>query len=101
MSLGFHADLNETIPVGKIDAESEKLIRVTQECLTAAIAICKPGALFRDIGKVMYVFLPHPNCSSSLHEVNGRWVRPDIVVLVSPLQLPLGVRLLDRMWDME
>lgn len=50
---GYHGDLNETYPVGKIDEESEKLIRVTRECLDAAIAICKPGALFRDIGKVM------------------------------------------------
>lgn len=52
---GFHADLNETYPVGKIDDESKKLIRVTRQCLDEAIKICKPGALFRDIGKVMYV----------------------------------------------
>ncbi|KAF9052606.1 peptidase M24, structural domain-containing protein [Panaeolus papilionaceus] len=50
---GFHADLNETYPVGKIDEDSEKLIRTTRESLDAAIKICKPGALFRDIGKAI------------------------------------------------
>ena len=53
--LGFHADLNETYPVGRVDDESLKLMRTTRESLDAAIAICKPGALFRDIGKTMYV----------------------------------------------
>ena len=70
--IGFHSDLNGTYPVGKIDPESEKLIRVTRECLDAAIKICKPGALWRDIGKVMYVgsFFPalHLNSSLSLTE---------------------------------
>lgn len=52
---GFHADLNATYPVGKIDEDSERLIRTTRACLDAAIAICKPGALIRDIGKAMWV----------------------------------------------
>ncbi|KAJ7356456.1 peptidase M24, structural domain-containing protein [Mycena albidolilacea] len=50
---GFHGDLNGTYPVGQIDEESAKLIRTTRECLDKAIAICKPGALFRDIGKII------------------------------------------------
>ncbi|XP_006459789.1 hypothetical protein AGABI2DRAFT_149798 [Agaricus bisporus var. bisporus H97] len=50
---GVHGDLNETYPVGEIDEESKKLIRTTREALDAAITICKPGALFRDIGKVI------------------------------------------------
>ena len=39
--------------VGKVDKASEKLIRVTHECLGKAIKMFKPGALFWDIGKVM------------------------------------------------
>lgn len=58
---GFHADLNATYPVGEIDEESKKLIRTTREALDAAIAICKPGVPFRDIGKAMSVFLL-PSC---------------------------------------
>jgi methionyl aminopeptidase len=42
--------------VGEIDEESKKLIRTTRESLDEAIKMCKPGALFRDIGKAMYVF---------------------------------------------
>jgi len=53
---GFHSDLNATYPVGEIDEQSKKLIETTRRCLDEAIKICKPGALFRDIGKVMSVF---------------------------------------------
>lgn len=50
---GLHSDLNATYPVGNIDEDSAKLIRTTRECLDAAIKMCKPGALFRDIGKAI------------------------------------------------
>ncbi|KJA13970.1 hypothetical protein HYPSUDRAFT_150934 [Hypholoma sublateritium FD-334 SS-4] len=50
---GFHGDLNETYPVGEIDEESKKLIRTTRESLDEAIKLCKPGALFRDLGKAI------------------------------------------------
>ncbi|KAG1782463.1 methionine aminopeptidase [Suillus placidus] len=52
-SICFHADLNATYPVGEIDEDSKKLIRTTRQCLDEAIKTCKPGALFRDIGKVI------------------------------------------------
>lgn len=55
---GFHGDVNATYPVGNIDAESEKLLRVSRRCLDESIKVCKPGALFRDIGKVMWVIIP-------------------------------------------
>ncbi|KAJ6502579.1 peptidase M24, structural domain-containing protein [Mycena sanguinolenta] len=42
---GFHGDVNGTYPVGKIDEESEKLIRTSRECLDKSIELCKPGAL--------------------------------------------------------
>jgi methionyl aminopeptidase len=50
---GFHGDLNGTYPVGRIDEDSERLIRTARKCLDESIKICKPGALIRDIGKVM------------------------------------------------
>jgi methionyl aminopeptidase len=49
-SIGFHGDLNATYPVGKIDEESAKLIATTKEAMEAAIALVKPGALYRDVG---------------------------------------------------
>jgi len=50
---GYHGDVNATYPVGKIDEDSERLIRTTRESIDESIKICKPGALFRDIGKVI------------------------------------------------
>ncbi|KIM49149.1 hypothetical protein M413DRAFT_15318 [Hebeloma cylindrosporum] len=50
---GFHGDLNETYPVGEIDEDSKGLIRTTRESLDAAIKLCRPGALFRDLGKAI------------------------------------------------
>ncbi|KAI3610605.1 methionine aminopeptidase 1 [Moniliophthora roreri] len=53
VNVGYHGDLNATYPVGKIDEDSQKLIRTTRESLDAAIKLCKPGALFRDLGKAI------------------------------------------------
>ncbi|WVR05309.1 methionine aminopeptidase, type I [Kwoniella sp. DSM 27419] len=47
---GFHGDLNATYPVGKIDQESQDLIDTTRKSMEDAIAICKPGVPFREIG---------------------------------------------------
>lgn len=44
---GFHADLNETFFVGAVDADSRRLVRCAYESLAAAIAICKPGTMYR------------------------------------------------------
>ncbi|CAE6424589.1 unnamed protein product [Rhizoctonia solani] len=60
---GFHGDLNETYPVGEISEESKKLIRTTRQCLDAAIAICKPGTLFRDLGKTIEPIARAQGCS--------------------------------------
>ncbi|KAJ7097956.1 peptidase M24, structural domain-containing protein [Mycena belliarum] len=61
---GYHGDVNATYPVGKIDDESAKLIRTSRECLDKAIELCKPGALFRDIGKIMQPHARSNGCSS-------------------------------------
>ncbi|KAH7099243.1 methionine aminopeptidase [Auriculariales sp. MPI-PUGE-AT-0066] len=60
---GYHGDVNATYPVGKIDQDSERLIRTTRECLDEAIAICKPGALFRDIGNTIEPIAKRNGCS--------------------------------------
>ena len=59
---GFHSDLNETYPVGRVDDDSLRLMRTARKCLDEAIKLCKPGALFRDLGKTMCV----PSLPSSL-----------------------------------
>ncbi|KAI9637890.1 putative methionine aminopeptidase [Dioszegia hungarica] len=47
---GFHGDLNATYPVGKVDEESMDLMATTKKSMEDAIAICKPGVAYREIG---------------------------------------------------
>lgn len=45
---GFHADLNETFLVGeKVDADAVRLVKCAYEALGAAIALVRPGTLYR------------------------------------------------------
>lgn len=51
---GWHGDLNETYIVGdNVDEGSKKLVKVTHECLMLAIAACRPGARYREIGDII------------------------------------------------
>jgi methionyl aminopeptidase len=47
---GYYGDAARTLPVGKIDAERAKLLRVTREALLAGIGAARPGAHVSDIG---------------------------------------------------
>ncbi|KAK9245401.1 peptidase M24, structural domain-containing protein [Lipomyces tetrasporus] len=63
---GLHADLNETYYVGDkalADADSIRLVETTRECLEKAIAIVKPGMLFREIGNVIEKHATANGCS--------------------------------------
>jgi len=60
---GYHGDLNETYAVGEIDEDSKKLIRTARQCLDEAIKMCKPGALFRDIGKAIEPIARSNSCA--------------------------------------
>ena len=47
---GFHGDLNETYYVGvkaKADPDAVRVVETARECLYKAIAIVKPGIMFR------------------------------------------------------
>jgi methionyl aminopeptidase len=50
---GMHGDTNATFPVGKIDDESARLVRVTYECLMRGIEAVKPGRPISDIGRAI------------------------------------------------
>jgi methionyl aminopeptidase len=47
---GYYGDAARTVGVGRIDAEREKLLRVTREALAAGIAAARPGGRVSDIG---------------------------------------------------
>jgi methionyl aminopeptidase len=51
---GYHADLNETFFVGSVDSESKALVQCAFNALAAAVAIVKPGTLYRDLGEEIF-----------------------------------------------
>lgn len=46
----WHADSAETLPVGEVDAETDRLLRVTDECLWRGIAAIAPGKRLSVVG---------------------------------------------------
>jgi len=50
-------DVNETYLVGNVDKEGIRLVDATRESLNRAIAVCKPGALYRDIGNIISKYI--------------------------------------------
>jgi methionyl aminopeptidase len=60
---GFHADLNETFMVGSVNQDSKLLVECAYKCLTAAVAICKPGTLYRDLGNEISKVAKQYKCS--------------------------------------
>ncbi|ETW04877.1 methionine aminopeptidase, type I [Aphanomyces invadans] len=48
---GFHGDLNDTFLVGKVDADGVRLVKTAFDCLATAIAMVKPGTMYRDLGR--------------------------------------------------
>ena len=44
---GVHVDLNETYLVGNVAESSKFLVTKAYECLEKALAICKPGTMYR------------------------------------------------------
>jgi methionyl aminopeptidase len=50
---GFHADMNETYCVGKAPESSRALIEATYDCLMKAIAYCKPGNMYKEVGNII------------------------------------------------
>ena len=54
---GLFTDMAVTVGVGRIDADSQKLIDVTHESLEKGIAEVHPGARIGDIGEAVQVFV--------------------------------------------
>lgn len=50
---GYHGDTSKMYFVGERTSHSERLVKVTQECLYKGIALVKPGAHLGDIGHVI------------------------------------------------
>lgn len=118
---GFFGDAARTVPIGTVDAEAERLMRVTRESLERAIAVMRPGARLSDIGaavqghaeadgfSVVREFVGH-GIGRSLHEDpqvynfgspgRGPELRPGLVLAVEPMinQGRAGVFIDDDGW---
>jgi methionyl aminopeptidase len=104
---GFVGDAAITWPVGRIDAETARLLAVTEECLMRAIASMRPGATLSEVSRavqshaeangfgVVRDFVGH-GVGESLHEppqvpnyVGAKSgairMRPGLVVAVEPM----------------
>ncbi len=54
---GFHTDMAQTFPVGKISPETEKLIEVTRNALEVGIKKIKPGNQLGDISRAIQKYV--------------------------------------------
>lgn len=54
---GFHTDMAVTLPVGKVDSESQRLIRITKKALKRGIKKIRPGNTVGDIGNTIQRFV--------------------------------------------
>ena len=52
----YHGDTSKMFLVGKVDKHSQRLVRITQECLYRAIEIVKPGVKLWDIGDIIQTY---------------------------------------------
>lgn len=50
---GVHGDCCTTVPVGEVDEESRRLLRVAEECMMKGIAAVRPGRPVSDIGRAV------------------------------------------------
>ena len=60
---GFHGDLNETFMVGKVDEDGQRLVETAFSCLQEAMALVKPGTLYRDLGTTIERVAKANKCS--------------------------------------
>ena len=54
---GYQGDAAITVPVGEVDAESQRLMDVTAEALQRGIAACEPGNWTSDISKAIQEYV--------------------------------------------
>ncbi len=60
---GYYGDCSRMVAIGKVDAEKQKVIDVSHECLVRAIAIIKPGIMIFEIGNVIEAYAAEHGCT--------------------------------------
>jgi methionyl aminopeptidase len=103
---GYYGDAAITIPVGAIDADAARLLKVTEASLQAGIAAVKPGATLGDVGSavqkvvegggfsVVRDFVGHgigvhmhedPQVPNFGHAGQGMKLKPGMVIAIEPM----------------
>ncbi len=60
---GYFTDSAITVPVGRVDEQSQRLLRVTEDALAAGIHAAKPGNHIGDIGAAVQTVVEHAGFS--------------------------------------
>lgn len=60
---GYHGDLNETFMVGNVDTDGQRVVQTAFTCLQSALAMVKPGTLYRDLGSTIEKVAKSNKCS--------------------------------------
>lgn len=47
---GFHGDCTETFHIGTVNDKGRRLVKTARHLLKVAIAFCRPGVRFKDLG---------------------------------------------------
>lgn len=74
---GFHNDMAITVPVGKVSAETERLIQVTKKSLELGIEKVKPGNNIGDISNVIQEYVEAQGFNV-VHELCGHGIGREI-----------------------
>jgi methionyl aminopeptidase len=60
---GFFGDCSRMVTIGTISKEKQLVVDVSKECLTRAIAVCRPKAYLWEIGQVIEDYATSRGCS--------------------------------------
>jgi methionyl aminopeptidase len=74
---GYQGDAAITVPVGQVDAESQRLMDVTVEALRCGIEACRPGNWTSDISKVVQEYVEGQGLSV-VREYTGHGIGRDM-----------------------
>ncbi|XP_018480458.2 methionine aminopeptidase 1C, chloroplastic/mitochondrial isoform X1 [Raphanus sativus] len=50
---GYHGDTSRTFLCGDVDESLIQLVKVTEECLEKGMSVCRDGASFNEVGKII------------------------------------------------
>ena len=81
---GYFGDCSAMVCIGKVDADRQRVVDVSHECLMRSMAILKPGVLVCEIGDVIEDYARQMGCSV-VHQFAGHGVG---IEMHEPPQIP-------------